>query len=158
MANVYFNRECITVDDAAMPEFCNRFRKINAGGGLVRNSKGEYLVIFRRDIWDLPKGKQEPGETIEQCALREVSEETGLKELHLSTHICDTFHTYKLLGESCIKRTSWYTMECSGAEEPVPQTEEEITKVEWVSKERLQTIAEATFPSIKEVFSHAGLL
>lgn len=158
MANVYFNRECITVDDAAMAEFCSRFKKINAGGGLVKNDKNEYLVIFRRDTWDLPKGKQEPGEDMEQCALREVSEETGLKELHLSGHICDTFHTYKLFGESIIKRTSWYAMECSGSEELVPQAEEEITKVEWVSKERLQSIAETTFPSIREVFSRAGLL
>ena len=31
------------------------------------------------DDWSFPKGKREPGETDEECALREVEEETGLR-------------------------------------------------------------------------------
>ena len=70
MQNVYFERERITVDDAQFAEFCSHFREIPAGGGLVRNKEGKYLLIYRHKLWDLPKGKQEPGEDIETCALR----------------------------------------------------------------------------------------
>ena len=54
-----------------------------AGGAVLRAGSGrrvEVLLVHRpghRD-WTLPKGKIEPGETDEDCALREVAEETGL--------------------------------------------------------------------------------
>ena len=54
-----------------------------AAGGLVENEKGEILFMFRRGKWDMPKGKRDPGETLEECALREVEEETGVGQLHL---------------------------------------------------------------------------
>ena len=52
---------------------------IQAGGGLVENEKGEILFMFRKGKWDLPKGKLDPGESYESCALREVQEETGYR-------------------------------------------------------------------------------
>ena len=52
--------------------------KIIAAGGLVTNENNELLMIFRRGKWDLPKGKLDKGETIEECAIREVEEETGI--------------------------------------------------------------------------------
>ena len=52
-----------------------------AAGGLVFNPKGEILAMQRRGFWDLPKGKMEKGESIQQTAVREVQEETsGLSE------------------------------------------------------------------------------
>jgi 8-oxo-dGTP diphosphatase len=55
-----------------------------AGGVVVRRSRAgetEIAVIHRPqyDDWTLPKGKIEPDETPEDCALREVREETGLR-------------------------------------------------------------------------------
>ena len=41
---------------------------IEAGGGVVRNPKGRILFIKRKGKWDLPKGKLEAGEQIEECA------------------------------------------------------------------------------------------
>ncbi|MFM8758223.1 MAG: NUDIX domain-containing protein, partial [Methylophilaceae bacterium] len=43
-----------------------------AAGGLVENELGQVLMIFRRGKWDLPKGKLDPNESIDECALREV--------------------------------------------------------------------------------------
>lgn len=153
MANVYFEKECITVDDGVFGEFSRRFKEINAGGGLVRNTDGKYLVIFRRGMWDLPKGKQEEGESIEECALREVEEETGLGNLTLGKLICVTHHTYKLNGEPVLKHTYWFDMAYAGNEKPVPQEEEQISEVRWVGKEQMPEIARETYPSIVEVLT-----
>ena len=129
MQNVYFERERITVDDADFPEFCSHFHEIPAGGGLVRNKEGKYLLIYRHRLWDLPKGKQEPDEKIEDCALREVEEETGLHNLRLGERICITHHTYQVFGEKILKHTYWYRMFDDAEENLLPQEEEDITKV-----------------------------
>ena len=158
MQNVYFERERIVVDDASFPEFCSHFTEITAGGGLVRNREGQYLLIYRHELWDLPKGKQEPGETIETCALREVEEETGLHELQLGRLICITHHTYQLFGQKILKHTYWDAMSDDREEPLLPQLEEDISRAEWVEKERLPEYLEGTYPSIVEVFVNAGLL
>ena len=69
-----------------------QLRIIQAGGGLVLNEQNELLFIFRRGSWDLPKGKVDLGETIEACALREVEEETGVKNLTLVDFLGITQH------------------------------------------------------------------
>jgi 8-oxo-dGTP diphosphatase len=54
-----------------------------AGGVVIRDGerRSEVAVVHRPkyDDWSLPKGKRDPGETDEQCAVREVEEETGLR-------------------------------------------------------------------------------
>jgi 8-oxo-dGTP diphosphatase len=52
---------------------------VRAAGGLVVHD-GSVLLVHRPsyDDWTLPKGKAEEGESDEECALREVREETGL--------------------------------------------------------------------------------
>ena len=72
----------------------NKYLEVNAGGGLVNNAEGKFLLIRRSGLWDLPKGHQEPGEPIEVTAVREVEEETGLKGLTLGEFIRVTDHTY----------------------------------------------------------------
>ena len=44
-------------------ELIAQFNLVKAGGGLVKNTSGEYLLIFRNKKWDLPKGKLEKKET-----------------------------------------------------------------------------------------------
>jgi hypothetical protein len=80
--------------------FVARFTLIEAAGGLVKNSKEEYLFIYRLGKWDLPKGKAEYNESPEETAIREVEEECGLKNLKIEKKLGKTFHTYreKLIG------------------------------------------------------------
>jgi ADP-ribose pyrophosphatase YjhB (NUDIX family) len=126
---------------------------INAGGGLVTNSKGDFLMIFRHGKWDLPKGTQEPNEDIRCAAVREVEEECGIDKVVIKKHICDTYHTYHRNSLFWLKRTSWYKMEYTGnGTQTVPQIEEDIEKAIWVKREELGGYLENTYPSIIEVF------
>lgn len=135
--------------------FFKHFTVIKAGGGLVKNKKGEILLIFRRAKWDLPKGKLDDHETIEECAVREVQEETGLQKLKLGQPIGITYHTYVQFGKHILKESHWYAMKATGDEKLVPQTEEDITEIIWVKKEDLKKYVSNTFPTIVEVLKHA---
>jgi len=136
-------------------DFFKHFMVIKAAGGLVKNHKGEILMIFRRGKWDLPKGKLDAGETLEECALREVEEETGLKNLELRKLLKITFHTYVQFGKHILKETHWYSMISKGNENLVPQTEEDITETRWVNKTDLKNYLSNTFPAIAEILNHA---
>lgn len=133
---------------------------IKAGGGLVRNGEGELLLIFRRGKWDLPKGKLDEGETIEACALREVEEETGVKHLALGELISVTWHEYfdKWVGEEVIKETHWFKMDVAGVPALVPQTEEDITAIEWTKKSDLPKRMEQSYITIIDVLEESGWL
>jgi 8-oxo-dGTP pyrophosphatase MutT (NUDIX family) len=110
-------------------------------------------MIFRRGKWDLPKGKLDKGETLEQCALREVEEETGLSGVQLSKPTTITYHTYDEFGKHILKESHWFKMKYTSDKKPVPQQEEDITKIEWVHQDDLELYMENTFGTIKEVLS-----
>jgi 8-oxo-dGTP pyrophosphatase MutT (NUDIX family) len=112
-------------------------------------------VIFRRGKWDLPKGKAEPGETMEQTALREVVEECGLEGIELQEFLQSTYHIYEAPGNFILKRTDWYLMLYSGSEQPIPLTKEEITEVRWIDSAQLDEICSNTFQSIREIIRGA---
>lgn len=151
----------VPVPDGRMEEgfqrICKAYKQINAGGGLVSNAKGEYLLIFRNGCWDLPKGKQEPGEDIKTTALREVGEECGISDITAQEPICITRHCYRQDGVLILKHTHWYRMSCPDAAIPVPQREENIQQAVWIAKEKLPFYIDRTYPSIREVFEKAGL-
>jgi len=134
--------------------FCSCFVEITAGGGAVRNGQDKYLMIRRRGLWDIPKGKLEEGEVIEECAVREVMEETGISHIELGAHITTTHHTYELDGKLCLKHTWWYRMYTDTDERLVPQTEEEIVEARWMSLEEINTTCTDSYLSIKEVISY----
>ena len=135
----------------------HKYLEVNAGGGLVVNSKGEFLMIRRSGLWDLPKGHQEEGENIEVTALREVEEETGLKDLKLEKFIRVTDHTYFRNERWHLKHTWWYSMTCPDGQNTVPQVEEGITEIRWVEKSELKEFLQQTYPTIVEVFRSMGL-
>lgn len=137
-------------------KICGEFREVNAAGGLVENRRGDYLLIKRDGLWDLPKGHQEAGEDIKVTALREVQEETGVDDLSLGDLICVTDHCYKKNGIWHLKHTWWYRMYYLKPLDLTPQTEEDITKAAWVAKSSLPPFLKNTYPSIKEVFLTAS--
>ncbi len=137
--------------ETTFSQVCSQFTQINAAGGVVENGNGEYLLILRNGLWDLPKGKQEDGEDISVTAIREVQEECGITTLQQGELICITRHTYKMNGMHILKHTFWYRMKCTAECNLKPQTEENIQEVRWVKKEALAEYIANTYPSIKEV-------
>jgi 8-oxo-dGTP pyrophosphatase MutT (NUDIX family) len=144
--------------DQLVSAFRACFTCIEAGGGVVRNRKDEFLVIERRGVWDLPKGKLQRGEDFEAAALREVEEETGLEGLELLRPIIPTFHTYELSGRKVLKETRWFEMRSPGRKEPLLQSEEGITRYRWVKPGETRFIKKNTYMSILEVLKAGGML
>ena len=127
--------------------------QIIAAGGLVTNPQGQILWIYRRGFWDLPKGKLDEGETIQTCALREVAEETGIKDIRLHELLKFTNHTYfdKYLNKEVVKRTYWFHMTIPTTQSGVPQITEDIEKIEWHSLATAKHCLAQTYPTIIEV-------
>jgi 8-oxo-dGTP pyrophosphatase MutT (NUDIX family) len=132
-----------------------KFVLVKAGGGLVRNGEGQYLFMLRRGIWDLPKGKLDPGETIEQCAVREVGEETGLQGVQLGAPLLVTYHTYDENGKHILKESHWFRMNAPDMKGLKPQQAEQITELRWVDEEAMKVLLRNTFPSVRDVIQSA---
>lgn len=128
-------------------------KKIIAAGGLVFNDADELLMIYRRGKWDLPKGKLDKGESIEQCAVREVQEETGISKLVLDVLIDKTYHQYfdKWENENVLKETWWYKMNVTGKVKLKPQTEEDIEEIIWVNKKTINKYLQNSYPTIVQL-------
>lgn len=132
--------------------FSSCFKEVNAAGGVVSNRRDDVLLIRRNDLWDLPKGHQEPGEEISVTAIREVEEETGVPDLKLGRLICVTDHCYRRNEIWHLKHTWWYEMLHTDPVNLTPQREEDITKAAWVPRSSLALYLKNTYPSIMEVF------
>ncbi len=142
----------IPVEDpsASFKQLCTRFLLFHAAGGIVTNKNGEILMIYRYGRWDLPKGKQEPGESLKETALREVAEETGIRGLKITgDQFATTYHTYRFQGNNVLKMTAWFRMTAEEGSLLKPQTEEGIEKTEWVSPLDMDKYLEASYASIR---------
>lgn len=137
--------------DVAFNQLASRFNVIHAGGGLVKNNSRQYLFIFRRRKWDLPKGKMDESESTSQTALREVAEECGLKNLKIISALPNTYHHYSEKEKNVLKRTHWFLMSTDETEVGV-EKEEDIEDFIWLEKEKiLSHISKNTFPNILEL-------
>ena len=132
--------------------FAAEFVQVEAAGGVVLDDAGRALMIYRNNRWDLPKGHLETGETLAQCALREVKEETGIDARHdRSEELCATLHCYNLYGKWEMKRTHWYSMRYAGGHAR-PQAEEGIQRAEWLEGGELENAVRQSYPTIRQVF------
>jgi 8-oxo-dGTP pyrophosphatase MutT (NUDIX family) len=123
-----------------------------AGGGLVYNKNGDVLFIFRNGKWDLPKGGTDKGEEIEDTAMREVEEETGVNGLSISKKLQKTYHIFKRNGVYKLKITHWFEMQSTYDGIPFGQAEEGIEKVEWKNPEQIKEALKNSYENIKLLF------
>jgi len=137
--------------DALKKAFFKKFTLVLAAGGFVINEHNEVLMIYRRGKWDLPKGKMDKNELPDTCALRETEEETGLHNINLISPLIHTWHTYHEGSRFMLKETMWFILKASSQQPLTPQTEEDITKLEWVKRADLKKYLSNTFPSVKDV-------
>ena len=149
---VYFGNDFqIIENERELSALLQEYQYVRAAGGIVRNGEGQILMIFRRGLWDFPKGKAEAGETIEETAVREVLEETGIKARITKAEPFSVFHTYDTYGSKMLKETVWYEMEAE-SEQTVPQTEEQISEAVWVAPGQVAKNLESSYASLKEVW------
>ncbi len=131
------------------------FNYIEAAGGLVFNKYGQILFIRRNSLWDLPKGKIEKGETPQEAALREVSEECGIDDMAIIKRLPDTYHIFNRGGKENLKKTYWFKILYHGSKEPTPLREEGITETRWVNPEDISYIMEHTHPNLLPIIKLA---
>jgi 8-oxo-dGTP pyrophosphatase MutT (NUDIX family) len=132
-------------------DFKSHFVEIEAGGGLVKNENNEYLFIYRRGSWDLPKGKIETNETKRQATLREIEEETGISNMTILHKLGTTRHTYRSnVGKRIIKKSHWYLIETT-KQKPKPQAAEDIEKAVWMKLDDFFGKKRTVYPNILEV-------
>ena len=129
-----------------------------AGGGLVFNKKGDVLFIFRNGKWDLPKGGIERGEEIEDTAMREVEEETGVDKLAITRKLQKTYHIFKRNGKYKLKVTHWFEMQTTFDGIPFPQANEGIEKAVWLNPEQIKEALKNSYENIKLLFEEEKLL
>jgi ADP-ribose pyrophosphatase YjhB (NUDIX family) len=130
------------------------FKIIKAAGGVV--TKGDrQLLIFRRGVWDLPKGKLDDGESSRKAAAREIAEETGVR-VSVGERICTTWHTYSLNGSPILKRTKWYRMDVLDDSRMAPQEDEDIEKLAWLNRQEIQLALTNSFSSVRYVIDTLG--
>ncbi len=129
--------------------FKKKFPEITAAGGKVINQNSETLFIFRNKKWDLPKGKAEKNENISETALREVVEETGIKNLSIIKPLEKTYHIFKRSSNHYLKSTYWFEMYSDYNGKFKPQKKEGITRVEWIGVENLQSVLPKSYANIR---------
>jgi 8-oxo-dGTP pyrophosphatase MutT (NUDIX family) len=138
-------------DESDFKQFFKKHKYIEAAGGMVQRDDG-FLFIKRNGVWDIPKGKLDPGETPKIAAVREIEEECGLVAPIIKDYLIDTWHTYVHKGKNVLKRTYWYWLDEGEVKTKlVPEAEEGITDVAYFKLSELEPIMANTYLSIIEV-------
>lgn len=126
-----------------------QYKVVKAAGGVVVKD-GKWLFMYRRKMWDLPKGKLDKGENSKTAATREIEEETGVKAL-IRDRICTTWHTYTLNNSRILKRTKWYLFDSVDDSKMSPQAEEQIEKLDWYEPADVKSLLIKSYSSIRYV-------
>jgi 8-oxo-dGTP pyrophosphatase MutT (NUDIX family) len=119
-------------------------REISAGGVLVRRMRGRWHFAAirprgRGEVWALPKGIVDPGESAAETALREAEEETGLVA-RLDRKLGDVRYVYtrRGSGERVFKVVSFYLLRYRSGRigEIRPEMAVEVAEARWLLLEQ----------------------
>ena len=151
-SDIHFLALYLIVDDRKLfkQKIVKMYQLVEAAGGVVVNQAKDVLWMYRLGKWDLPKGKLEKNEKFETAAVREVEEECNVKAI-LGEKICTTYHTYTHKNKLVLKKTRWYAMKTNFTATLIPQTEEGIEKVEWLSEKKQTQALTNSYSSIRYV-------
>ena len=140
-------------DESKLLKFLfKKMKVVTAAGGMVKNKDEDILFIYRNNRWDLPKGKTEKKESIQDAAIREVEEETGVEGLQITKFITRTYHVFKRKGKLRLKETHWFEMYTEYDGELIPETKEGIKKAKWKNFEKSQKALKKSYANIKMLF------
>ena len=135
--------------------------EVSAGGVVVRTVDGGSEVVLVSDgrYWGLPKGNLEAGETPQDAALREVSEETGIRRetLTVAAELAPSDYVYRRRdsGRLVFKRVHQYLM-TAPADSELHRQESEIADAEWLDFE--EAMRRASFDDTKRALREAEQL
>lgn len=144
--------------DQSFDFFLKQFLVLEAAGGIVRHSDEKYLMIKRFGVWDFPKGKIEKNESKATAALREVEEETGVKNLQISRELPALNHIYRYGHQWIVKRTYWFLMHSDFDGHLKPQKEEDILEAIWIPENQLCDYLENAYASLKELVKESAII
>lgn len=127
---------------------------VSAGGVVYKDGAGGLMVAIcgrtSSGLWALPKGTPDDGETIEQTALREVTEETGL-QVAIEAPLGHIEYWFQRQSERIHKRVHFFLMTERGGS--FDHHDPEFDVIEWTPvAEALRTL---TYPTEQEVVRRA---
>jgi len=129
-------------------------RDVSAGGVIYRQRDGQVEVALVGKItprrWGLPKGGPQKGESLEQTAVREVTEETGL-HARLIRPLGEIDYWFRWGGRRHFKTVHFYLMEAVGGD--VSQHDHEYDLVEWFSLDEARK--NMSYPSEIDILNRA---
>jgi 8-oxo-dGTP pyrophosphatase MutT (NUDIX family) len=124
----------------AIPEY--------TAGGIAYRTLGDGKIEFllmqdHRSRWTIPKGHVESGETLEQTALREMQEETGLAKLKIVDKLDKVHFFYRREGKLIFMTTFIFLMEALDPEEPlVLEDTDWVQDLKWFPADQARALIE----------------
>jgi len=132
-----------------------RIRHAVAAGGVVARAgaEGPEVVLAGRHsdaTWVFPKGTPSEGESLQETALREVREETGL-EVRVVRPLGTIEYTFAAVGERVHKSVHFFLMEAVGGD--TARHDREYDEIRWVGAAEARTLL--SFETYRDVLARA---
>jgi 8-oxo-dGTP pyrophosphatase MutT (NUDIX family) len=130
--------------------------KIGSKDGLIREKRQELQMDGQQEhqssYLDFFHANKESIRTVSaRAAVREVKEETGLREVVVTRELPSTWHIFEKDGQDYLKQTFWFEMQADGSQLLTPQVSEGIFLVKWTSMKGIHCILSHTYASIREM-------